>query len=75
MIKCVTLEYCVQNLVDHSADPQEEKETNPKELLHMLRMNDSEDDKFKFTKEDYDQYPPKCFRKMLGLKVSQFTTL
>ena len=37
-IKCVTLQYCVKNLVNESADPEVEKETNLKELLHILRI-------------------------------------
>ena len=54
-IKRVTLNYCVQNLVDKPSDPKVEKEINIKKELHDLRMEDNDDEEFELLKDDYDE--------------------
>ena len=53
-IKRVTLEYCVKNLENVLPDPEVEKDTLLKEVLHGIRMKDTSDDGFEIVKDDFE---------------------
>ena len=53
-IKRVTLEYCVNNLENLPPDPEVEMDTNLKEYLHNIRMEDTDDDGFAIVKDDFE---------------------
>ena len=53
-IKRVTLEYCVNNLENGLPDPEVEMDTNVKEYLHNIRMEDNDNEGFDIEKEDFE---------------------
>ena len=53
-IKRVTLEYCVKNLENLPPDPEVEMDTNLKEYLHNIRMEDTDDDGFEIVKNYFE---------------------